>query len=169
MKQFVLSVVLTLAAGISAAQAEGCKAEEIEPLLAKFFATTWSKDCEAELKALGVDEIWLVECRKIQKSANAAFLREINRRTRSTFKELRSKEGRDYAIVEMTGPEMSPLMLKQLNPQVKGNCVATINPFSQAVEQECGEEYWRTIPVKTRPGAVPLSCEKEKWRIVAFP
>jgi len=168
MKQFFASLVLTMAAGISVAQADGCKSEEVEPLLTKFFATTWSKNCEAELKAMDVDEIWLAECRKVQKSPNAAFLMEKNRRTKSTFKEVRAKDGRDYAMVEITGPELSDLMTKQLNPHMEGDCVATINPFSQAVEQECGEEFWSTLPVRTRPGAVPLSCEKGKWRIVGF-
>jgi hypothetical protein len=169
MKQFIVSVALTIAAGISAAQADGCKSEEIEPLLTKFFATTWSKDCEAQLKAMDVDEVWLTACRKAQKSPNAALLMEMNRRTKSTFKELRSKDGRDYAMVEISGPEMSELMIKQLNVHMEGDCVAANNPFTQAVEKECGEEYWSTIPIRTRPGAVPLSCEKGKWRIVAFP
>ena len=167
MKQFILSVFLT-AAGISAAQADGCKAEEIAPLLTKFFATTGSKDCEAELKALDVDEVWLAACRKTQSSPNAAFLMEMNRRTKLTFKELRSKAGRDYAMVEFTSPEISEFMIKQLNVHMEGDCVAANNPFTQAMEIECGEEYWRTIPVRTHPSAVPLSCEKGKWRIVGF-
>ena len=169
MKQLVLSIVLTMAAGISVANADGCKAEEIEPLLTKFFATTWSKNCEAELKALEVGEVWVAECRKVQNSPNAAFLMEMNRRTHSTFKEVRSKQGRDYAIVEITGPEMSAFMTKLLNAKVEGDCVASSNPFTQAVERECGEAFWSTVPIRTRPGAVPLSCEKGKWRIVAFP
>ena len=168
MKQFIASVLLTMAAGISAVQADACKAEDLEPMLSKFFSTTWSKDCEAELKALEVDEVWLVECRKVVNSPNAAMLMEMNRRTQSTFKEVRSKDGRDYAIVEITGPEWSEFSMKTLGARVEGDCVITSNPFTQATERQCGEAFWKTVPVRTRSGALPLSCKNGKWRIVGF-
>ena len=168
MKQFIASVLLTIAAGIPAAQADACKTEELGPLLSKFFDTTWSKDCEAELKALDVAEVWLVECRKTLNSPNAAMLMEMNRRTKSTFQEVRSKDGRDYAIVEITGPEWSEFSMKTLGARVEGNCVVTSNPFSQAAERQCGDAFWKTIPVRTRSGAVPLSCKNGKWRIEGF-
>lgn len=168
MKQFMVSVLLTIVAGNSAVRADACKAGDLEPMLSKFFNTTWSKDCEAELKALDVDEVWLVECRKVVNSPNAAMLMEMNRRTQSTFKEVRSKDGRDYAIVEITGPEWSEFSMKTMGARVEGNCVVTGNPFSQAEERQCGDAFWKTIPVRTRSGAVPLSCKNGKWRIVGF-
>jgi len=167
MKQFILSVFLTVA-GISAAQADGCKAEEIEPLLTKFFATTWSKDCEAQLKAMDVDEVWLAECRKVQNSLQATFLMEMNRRTHSTFKELRSKEGRDYAIIEITGPEWTTFSTELMGASVEGDCAVKNTLLSTQAERVCGEAFWSTIPISTRSGAVPLKCHAGKWRIVGF-
>ena len=168
MKQFIVSVALTIATGISAAQADGCKAEEIEPLLTKFFATTWSKNCDAELKALEVAEVWLAECQKVQNSPNATFLREMNRRTHATFKELRPKEGLDYAIIEITGPEWTAFSSQLMGASVEGNCAVKNTLLSTQEERVCGEAFWSTIPISTRSGAVPLKCQDGKWRIVGF-
>lgn len=158
--------VLILASGVSFAATENCEVKALEPLLAQFSQAQAAEDCEARLKALKVHEDWLKECERARQTLFPAFTRELFRRTTMTFKSLESKEGRTFAVVEIRGPSWFEFSDKLRGGTEVGDClVKPVTLFAEETTRECGEAFWKSIPLETKGGALPLACENGAWRI----
>jgi len=149
-----------------AAVAQPCAVEkahaQAQEFLGDIFSSAFSPECRERLGRLNASQFWLRQCEKPSGPLHA----ELNRRTEKTVVTVASRRDVLSAEVRFRGPSVETFKLALLSSR----CDLDLSQ-SQALfgliepKQECGEEFWRGIPIVEWNVSMPLQCVAGKWTI----
>ena len=168
----VLALLLLLLSAC-ASHEQTCDREAAKTLAASFVQRViLSDNCAAGLKDIDADSFWLEECRR-REGPGKAMQMEFGRRTTGSVGEIRSRDGRTYAILRFVGPDQFEF---QLALGREGFCadgqdtglLGLLAGIPLPGSTGCGEPFWAAIPVKEYQGALPLDCRDGRWIVGRF-
>jgi hypothetical protein len=162
--------LLCLLVSACASHERACNPEEARTLAASFLRQViLSDNCSKGLKDVEADAFWGEECKRRESPGKSMEL-EFSRRTTGDVDEIRSKDGRTYAILRFVGPDQFAF---QLALGREGFCADTQDTELLGLVARvplpgrtgCGERFWADIPVKEYLGALALNCRNGRWTI----
>jgi hypothetical protein len=127
------------------------------------------------LKDIDADPFWTEECKRRDGVAKMLHS-EFGRRTTGSVDEIRSKDGRTYAMLRFVGPDQLAFQRALVR---EGFCADGQDAGVQELlggiplpgtpgRTGCGKQFWTDIPVREYRGALPLDCRNGRWIVGKF-
>lgn len=156
-----LSMFLLCAFVVSEVLAQPCEDDLATAEATKFLADLTSGNCEA----FASNQYWLNKCNQLTKGPAKEMYAEFNRRTKTVVSSIVTKDNTTYAVLEISGPEVTSFQLA-LNRE--SYCLSTHDAIwpSMTSKTGCGDKFWQSIPTVNYLGALKLECRDKKWMVL---